>query len=101
MASKINLNQVYVVSEDVVVREIEGELIIVPIAAGIGDMEAELYTTNEIGKIILYKFDGKQSLADIAEDLSVEFAAPLAEIERDVLGFVTELAKRKMLIMVN
>ena len=101
MASKINLNQVYVVSEDVVVREIEGELIIVPIAAGIGDMEAELYTMNETGKLILSMIDGEQSLAGIVKDLSKEYDVPLAEIKRDVLGFVTELAKRKMLIMVN
>ena len=36
-------------SEDVVAREIEGEFIIVPLAAGIGDMEDELYSLNESG----------------------------------------------------
>jgi hypothetical protein len=101
MASKIDLNQVYVLSEDVVVREIEGELIIVPIAAGIGDMEDELYTMNETGKLILSKIDGEQSLADIVEDLALEYDASLSEIERDVLGLVNELAKRKMIKLVE
>jgi hypothetical protein len=43
MEPKVNLDAAYVPSEDVVAREIEGELIIVPLAAGIGDMEDELF----------------------------------------------------------
>ena len=42
----------YVPSEDIVAREIEGELIIVPLAAGIGDMEDELFSLNETGREI-------------------------------------------------
>ena len=52
MDSKNPLDIIYVPSEDVVAREIEGEMIIVPIASGIGDMEDELYTLNETGKAI-------------------------------------------------
>ena len=33
-------------------REIEGELIIVPLVAGIGDADDELFTLNETGKAI-------------------------------------------------
>ena len=44
MSAEVNLEAAYAPSEDVVAREIEGELIIVPLVAGIGDMEDELYT---------------------------------------------------------
>jgi len=48
--TEIRMEAAYIPSEDVVAREIEGELIIVPLAAGIGDLEDELYTLNETGK---------------------------------------------------
>lgn len=98
MKAKISLDAIYIPSEDVVAREIEGELIIVPITSGIGDLEDEIYTLNESGKAIWDKLDGKRSLKDVVDCLSLEFEAPVAEIERDVLGLVEELLKRKMLV---
>ncbi len=83
-------------SDDIVSREIEGELIIVPIASGIGDAEDELYTLNETGRSIWERIDGKHSLKNIADDLSIEYAAPLDIIIRDVLGLVMELNRRKI-----
>jgi len=100
MSSPNKLDQVFEISKDVVVREIEGELIIVPIIAGIGDMENELYTMNDTGKEILARLDGKTSLANIALALSEEYNAPSDEIEKDILGLINELEKRKMIINV-
>jgi hypothetical protein len=39
MEAQVALDAIYVPSEDVVFRDIEGELIIVPLTSGIGDME--------------------------------------------------------------
>lgn len=89
-------NRVLVPSEDVVAREIEGELIIIPLVAGIGDMEDELFTLNESGKAIWKLLDGSRSLADVAVELSREYELPAADIERDVLGLVEELMRRRM-----
>jgi len=86
-------------SEDVVAREIEGELIIVPLVAGIGDTEDELYTMNETGKAIWTRLDGKRTLRAVSAELAAEFNAPAGEIEKDVLGLATELARRKMLVI--
>jgi len=85
-------------SDDVVSREIEGELIIVPIASGIGDMEDELYTLNETGRAIWQRLDGKRTLREVAADLKENFNDPLDQITRDVLGLAGELAKRKILV---
>lgn len=94
----LNLDQVYAPSEDVVAREIEGELIIVPLVAGIGDMEDELFSLNDTGKDIWRRLDGKTTLAGVASALAAEYGAQPGEIERDVMGLVAELVRRKMLV---
>jgi hypothetical protein len=98
MNVKTDLGACYLPSEDIVVREIEGELIIVPLVSGIGDMEDELFTLNETGRVIWEKLDGRKTLEDIVGELSSEYDASLGEIEKDVLGLVKELLKRKMLV---
>ena len=98
MDSKDPLDTIYTPSEDVVAREIEGEIIIVPIASGIGDMEDELYTLNETGKAIWVKLDGVHSLRQIASELAEEYSASAADIERDVIGLVGELERRRMVV---
>jgi len=97
----ISLDKTYTVSEDVVAREIEGEIIIVPLVAGIGDMEGELYTLNETGKAIWSRLDGHTVLREIVEELSSQFEASAEDIKEDVTGFVSELVKRKILIEVS
>ena len=91
------LDGVYAPSDDIVAREIEGELIIVPLVSGIGDMEDELYTMNETGKIIWDKLNGKQSLKEIVRRLSPKYESTESEIEKDVIGLVNELLKRKLI----
>jgi len=98
MEIKLSLNSVYMPSKDVVARDIQGELIIVPITSGIGDLEDEIFTLNETGRLIWDKLDGKRSLKDIAEELSAGFESSAGEIKKDVLGLAQELLKRRMLI---
>ncbi len=94
----VRLDGLYLPSEDVVARQIEGELIIVPLAAGIGDMEDELYTLNETGRAIWLRLDGQTSLQKIAQSLATEYEAEPGEIEYDVVGLVGELVRRGMLV---
>ena len=92
-----SLRGVYAPSDDIVARDIEGELIIVPLVSGIGDMEDELYTMNETAKIIWDQLNGKQSLKEIVRRLSPEYKSAGNEIEKDVIGLVNELLKRKLI----
>ena len=93
----IQLNGVYVPTDNIVARKIEDEIVIVPLTAGIGDMEDELFTLNQTGRAIWDRLDGRRSLKEIAAALHGEFEAPLRDIEGDVVGFVGELVKRNML----
>jgi hypothetical protein len=94
----VNLDSVCARSDDVVSREIEGELIIVPIASGIGDLEDELYTLNGTGRAIWQLLDGRRTLGEVAAELAGMYDAPVDTITRDVLGLCSELAARKILL---
>jgi hypothetical protein len=100
MQTQIMLDTTYVPSDDVVYRDVEGELIIVPLTREVG-MEGEMdaiLTLNETGRAIWDRLDGQHSLKDVVAELAVEFEAPPGKIETDVLGLVGELVKRKMLL---
>ena len=101
MASGIGPDTVCAVSDDVVAREVEGELIIVPLTAGVGDMEDELYTLNETGRAVWSRLDGAKSLGAIAAELSAEYDSPASEIEADVVGLAQELVRRRMVVAVG
>ena len=100
LEAKVSLDGRYKPSEDVVARTIEGELIIVPLVSGIGDLEDELFTLNETGKAIWDSLDGKRTLREVLEELLSEFEAPEGEIEEDLIGLVTELVRRRILVAV-
>jgi hypothetical protein len=97
MQLEVSLDSAYIPSEDVVARDIEGELILVPITSGIGDMEDEIYTLNDTGRAIWTKLDGR-TLGHVAQALRDEFEARTDEIEADVVGLVGELFKRRMVV---
>jgi hypothetical protein len=94
-------NGFYTVSENVVAREIEEELIIVPLVSGMGDLEDELYSLNETGKAIWKKLDGTRDLQAIAAELAAEWDAPPGEVEEDVMGLTRELLERGMLVEIQ
>jgi len=96
--TKISLQQIYQPSEDVIAREIEGEMILIPLTASIADMEDELYTLNESGREIWQRLNGITTLAEIAHALADGYQAPLDEIEEDILGLLKELMERKMVV---
>ena len=100
MVEQTSLPGVYVPSENIVAREIEGEIIIVPLVSGIGDLEDELYTLNEYARAIWEKLDGSRDLSAVVRELTDEYDAPEGKIETDVRGIVGEWLRRKMLVPV-
>ena len=91
---KATLQSICLTSEDVVARETEGDMIIVPLVAGIDDSDDELYTLNETGQAIWQKLDGEKTLGRVADELAEEFSSSREEIEKDVVGFAAELIRR-------
>lgn len=96
--TKAKLDAIYRPSDDVVARDIEGELIIVPLAAGIGDLEDELYTLNETAKDVWDRMKSGKKLKAIIDELTAEYRDESGEIEEDVVGLVEELLKRRIIV---
>ena len=94
----MNLDSKLIPSDDIVAREIEGELIIVPLVSGIGDLDDELFTLNETGRSIWKNLDGTKTLRDVINSLISEYDAPEELIAQDVVGLVEELTRRRMLV---
>ena len=97
----IDIYSVYIPSEDIVAREIKGELIIIPLAAGVGDLEDELFTLNDTAKAIWKQLDGKRNLAEITANLVNEYHTNPDVIEQDVLGIVNELVNLKIVVNID
>ena len=101
METQVTVDTICVPSDDVVAREIEGDIIIVPLVAGIGNADDELYTLNETGKAIWKKLNGQRSLEKISVELMDEFSSPAGEIKAEVLGFAAEMVQRGILAVKN
>ena len=94
----MDLANIFKPSEEIVAREIEDEIIIVPLTSGIADMEDELFTLNDTAKDIWRKLDGQRSLQQIIDELAQEYDAEKEKISQDVAGLIAELEKRKIVI---
>ena len=94
--AEIDMNGIYVTSEDVVAREIEDEFILVPIASGIGDLEDALYTLNETGREIWQRLDHGKTVEALVDELLKEFDAARDTIANDVCGILGELVRLNM-----
>ena len=94
----VTLSDVYLPSDHIVTRIIEGEIILVPLTAGVGENDDALFTLNQTGQAIWEHLDGRRSLSQVIDDLVSEYdQADAGVIEEDVLGLVQELLKQKML----
>lgn len=100
MDLQIGLDTICIPSVDVVSREIEGDIIIVPLVAGIGDADDELYTLNGTGKAVWQKLDGTRTLGDVVADLQLEFDAERTQLETDVVGFAAAMVDKRILSVV-
>ncbi len=93
----INIDAMYIHSEDVVSRVIEGEVIIVPLVSGIGDADDDLFSLNETGQDIWQRLDGNTTVAAIIASLAEEYDAPRATIAAETTGLLSELLARRMI----
>ncbi len=77
--------------EDLVSRDIGGEIILVPVRAGVGDLDG-VYALNEVGGAIWRRLDGRATVGELAADIAEEYDVAAACAERDVGRFLAELA---------
>jgi hypothetical protein len=80
-------------SERFVSRSVGGETFVVPVRAGVADLEA-IFTMNEVGTAIWTRLDGQKSVGELARALAAEFDVTEADAAADVAAFVELLASK-------
>ena len=100
MGSTIERDTAFARSDDIVAREIQGVLVIVPVTSGIGDLEEELFTLNDTAKSIWDLLDGHRTVDEIVRELSAEYEVSADELAANVVGLLQELVGRKLVVAV-
>jgi hypothetical protein len=77
-------------SSSCVTRVIAGETLIVPIAAGVADLEA-IYTLNDVGSRVWDLLESPTSTRQIAARIAAEYDVSAETAVRDVAEFVAAL----------
>jgi hypothetical protein len=94
------LDQVFRCNDNFVFRRIEGETILVPIRANVGDLDC-LYSLNTVGARIWESLDGARDLGAVRDRLVAEYDVDAGEAGADLLAFVREMASIDALIPVE
>ena len=80
----------FVRSRDVVARVVGGETLIVPVRAKVGDL-ASIYRFNGTGTLIWKLLESPRTVSELATEVADEYSVELAQAERDVNEFVSEM----------
>ena len=86
----------FIRNQDVVARQIEGELIIVPIRRGVGDMNS-LYTLNPVGSILWEFMAEEHSLPEMVERVCDEFEVTASQAKTDIRSFLDSMLEEKLI----
>lgn len=88
----MQLSDTITASDDVVSREVGGEIVMLNLATGI------YFGLNQVGGRIWELIDGKTcSIANLCEVIEAEFDAPRSDIERDILALLCDLSERGLI----
>ena len=88
-------------SENVIAREIEGEILIIPIVGGMVEGDDAIYTLNPTAHAIWNQLDGKNTLEEVVKILSESIESEGDEIKEDVYGLVEEMIELSILKFTN
>jgi hypothetical protein len=86
------LDQVFVLNDDIAHREIEGQILL------LRPDDHFLYTLNASGQFIWHEILNRTPLAGIIGNLAVRFGISGEKAEKDVLKFIRELQRKKIIL---
>jgi hypothetical protein len=81
---------------NLVTRKIAGETVIVPVRAGVGDLNS-IYTLNETGTSIWEMVEAGASVHQIADRLCREYEVDPAEAAKDTAEFLDSLQSARLI----
>ncbi len=98
---EINPENIYTISNDLISREIEECLVIVPLDSGIGKLDEDVYSLNETGKDVWDLMDGKSSLRAIIQELSRKYQTNPETIKIDVIELCSDLLDKGLILEIK
>ena len=90
------IKSVYRKRGEIVSRSIAGETILVPVNNRVADMKY-IFSLNSVAAFLWDLIDGVNTLDGVLAGLSGRFDVGLEEAERDVMEFIEELVKAKLI----
>jgi len=92
----VQVNARFVRNREVVSRQIEGELVIVPIRRGVGDLNS-LYTLNPVGCTLWEFMNEGHTLPEMVKRVCDEFEVTTSQAQADILNFLDSMLQEKLI----
>ena len=87
----MTLHQQFQTSDDVIGREVAGEMVLLDLASG------QYFGLDPVGSRIWDRLsEGPCALTDLCDTIEAEFDAPRAQIESDVLALFAQLSEKQL-----
>jgi hypothetical protein len=93
----LSQNARFIRNEEVVSRKIEGELIIVPIRSGVGDLNS-LYTLNPVGSLLWDFMTEGHTVGEMVQRVCDEFEVTKSQARQDIEMFLDSLLEEKLVL---
>ena len=87
----------FIRNQEVVSRRIDGELIIVPIRSGIGDLNS-LYTLNPVGSVLWEFMTERHTVGEMVQRVREEFEVTTTQAQQDIESFLGSLLEEKLVL---
>jgi len=91
----ISVDVRFIRNQDVVARKIQGELIIVPIRRGVGDLNS-LYTLNPVGTVLWDFMTEGHTIGEMVQRVCDEFDVTASQARRDIEAFLDSLVQEQL-----
>jgi hypothetical protein len=86
----------FIRNREVVSRQIEGELVIVPIRRGVGDLNS-LYTLNPVGSTLWEFMNESHTLPEMVHRVCDEFEVTSTQAQADIQAFLDSMLEEKLI----
>lgn len=91
----MTLDQRYQVSDDVIAREVAGEMVLLDLASGL------YFGLDPVGSRIWDRLSASPcSLAEVCDVIEAEFDAPRDRIEQDILALAAQFTEKNLIVAV-
>lgn len=88
----MQLDQRFQVSDDVIAREVAGEMVLLDLVSGL------YFGLDPVGSRIWDRLsEGPCSLAEVCDLIEAEFDAPRDQIERDIVALAAQFTEKKLI----